>query len=192
MKKFKIITSTVLIVVLVITVILTFININKQNHSGRYSSICTLTEQDKEWIIENFSQYNSVEELIVGINNYICKNFTYTEKIYIQHFDFAETVQSKTALCFDFAALQKCIIMVIAENKGWSDIKVYIADIKTSITSGHSYNFICVGDKKYYSDPTNDLYLYNHGQRPQYYENIGNLSFQQYADKYNEKIYNYH
>lgn len=192
MKKSKIIISTVLIVVLVVTIVLTFININKQNHSGRYSSICTLAKQDKEWIIENFSQYDTVEELIVGINDYICQNFTYTEKVYVQHFDFAETVQSKAGLCLDFAALQKCIITVISENKGWSDVKVYIADIKTSLTSGHSYNFICVGDKKYYSDPTNDLYLYNHGQQPIYYEDIGDLTFQQYADKYNEKIYNYH
>ncbi|MBR7132560.1 MAG: hypothetical protein IKD04_03425 [Clostridia bacterium] len=191
MKNVKIIFSLVLIIALSFTIVFAFTNTYKQNRSGGYSSVCTLTEQDKEWIIENFSQYNTVEDLIVGINDYICKNYRYVDKNYIQHFDFAETVKSKSGLCFDFASMQKCIITVISEYNGWDTVKVYVADVETR-TDAHSYNFICVGDKKYFSDPTTNLTRYKKGKKVVYYEDIGDLSFEEYANSYNEEIFNYH
>ena len=190
MKKFKILLTSLLIIALSLTLVFAFVNTHKQNRSGGYSSVCTLTEQDKKFIIDNFSQYETVEDLIVAINDYICKNFTYTDKVYIQHFEFAETVESKTGLCFDLKKKKKCIVTVIAEYKDW-DIKVYVADVETR-TDAHSYNFICVGDKKYFSDPTSNLTRYNKGKKVIYYEDIGNLSFEEYASLYDEKIYNYH
>ena len=69
------------------------------------SNNCCNKEQVKKFIIDNFSQYETVEDLIVAINDYICKNFKYVDKTYIQHFDFTETIKSKTGLCFDFALL---------------------------------------------------------------------------------------
>ena len=191
MKKIKYITSSILILILISTLVFAFVNTHKQNRSGGYSSVCTLTEQDKKFIIDNFSQYETVEELIVAINEYICKNYKYVDKTYIQHFDFAETVKNKTGLCFDFASLQKCIIAVISEYNGWDDVKVYVADVETR-TDAHSYNFICVGDKKYFSDPTSNLTRYNKGKSIKHYEDIGNLSFEEYANSYNEEIFNYH
>lgn len=181
----------ILLILLTSTLVFAFVNTNKQNRSGGYSSVCTLTEQDKDWIIENFSQYNTVEELIIGINDYICKNYKYVDKNYIQHFDFAETVESKTGLCFDFASMQKCIITVISEYKGWDDVKVYVADVKTR-TDAHSYNFITVDDNKYFSDPTSNLTRYNKGKEIIYFEDIDNLSFEEYANLYGERIFNYH
>ena len=181
----------ILLILLTITLVFAFVNTHKQNRSGGYSSVCTLTEQDKDWIVSNFSQYNTVEELIIGINDYICKNFKYVDKTYIQHFDFAQTVENKTGLCFDFASLQKCIITVISEYKGWDDVKVYVADVETR-SDAHSYNFICVGDKKYFSDPTSNLTRYTQGKKIVYFEDIYNLSFEKYASLYDEKIYNYH
>lgn len=191
MKKFKILLTSLLIIALSLTLVYAFVNTHKQNRSGGYSSVCTLTEQDKEWIIENFAQYNTVEELIIAINEYICKNYKYVDKTYIQHFDFAETVKNKTGLCFDFASLQKCIIAVISEYNGWDDVKVYVADVETR-TDAHSYTFITVNDKKYFSDPTSNLTRYTKGKQVIYYEDISNLSFEEYASLYNEKIYNYH
>ena len=192
MKKVKILLTSILIIVLSLTIVFAFTSTYKQNRSGGYSSICTLTEKDKKFIINNFSQYNSVEELIVGVNKYICENFTYTSKIYIQHFDFAETIQSKKGLCFDLASLQKCIFTIISEHKGWDDVKVYVADVRISMFSYHSYNFITVGDKKYFSDPTTNLDRYKKGKKVICYEDIGDLSFEQYSNMYNEKILNYH
>jgi len=191
MKKFKILLTSLLIIALSLTLVFAFVNTHKQNRSGGYSSVCTLTEQDKKFIIDNFSQYETVEDLIVAINDYICKNFTYTDKVYIQHFEFAETVESKTGLCFDFASMQKCIITIISKYKRWNDVRVYVADVETR-TDAHSYNFICVGDKKYFSDPTANLTRYKKGKEIIYFEDIGDLSFEEYANSYNEEIFNYH
>ena len=190
MKKIKYITTSILIILLIFTLVFAYANTYKQNRSGGYSSVCTLTKEDKNWIINNFSHYNTVEDLIIAVNDYICKNFKYVDKTYIQHFDFAETVENKTGLCFDFASLQKCIVTVIAEYKDW-DIKVYVADVETR-TDAHSYTFITVNDKKYFSDPTSNLTRYTKGKQVIYYEDISNLSFEEYASLYNEKIYNYH
>ncbi len=191
MKKVKTLLTSILIIALSFTIVFAFTNTYKQNRSGGYSSVCTLTEQDKEWIIENFSQYNTVEDLIVAINDYICKNYKYVDKNYIQHFDFAETINSKTGLCFDFASLQKCIITVISEYNGWDDVRVFVADVET-MSDAHSYNFITVNDKKYFSDPTSNLTRYKKVKKVIYYEDIGDLSFEEYANLYGEKIFNYH
>ncbi len=191
MKKVKILLTSLLIIALSLTLVFAFVNTHKQNKSGGYSSVCTLTEQDKKFIIDNFSHYNTVEELIIAINEYICKNYRYVDKNYIQHFNFAETVENKTGLCFDFASLQKCIITVISEYNGWDDVKVYVADVETR-SDAHSYNFITVGDKKYFSDPTANLTRYKKGKEIIYFEDIGDLSFEEYASLYNEEIFNYH
>lgn len=191
MGKAKKLVVSILIVILSCTIVFGFTSTYKQNRSGGYSSICTLTEQDRKFIINNFSQYNTIEDLIIAINDYICKNYKYIDKNYIQHFDFAETVENKAGLCFDFASLQKCIVTVIAEYKNW-DVKVFVADIKTKTGSAHSYNFITNGDKKYFSDPTINLTRHKKGKEIIYYEDVGNLTFEEYANSYNEEVFNYH
>ena len=57
MKKVKILLTSILIIVLSLTIVFAFTSTYKQNHSGGYSSICPLTEEDKIFIIDNFSQY---------------------------------------------------------------------------------------------------------------------------------------
>ena len=51
---------------------------------------------------------------------------------------------------------------------------------------------LTVGDKKYFSDPTTNLDRYKKGKKVICYEDIGDLSFEQYSNMYNEKILNYH
>ena len=53
MKKVKILLTSILIIVLSLTIVFAFTSTYKQNRSGGYSSICTLTEKDKKFIINN-------------------------------------------------------------------------------------------------------------------------------------------
>ena len=83
----------------------------------------------------------------------------------------------------------------MSELKGWK-AKVYVADLRTS-KGAHSYNFITYVDDngnevRYYTDMTSNLYRYNNNKEFTIFSSIGELSFEEYASRYNEKIFNYH
>ena len=195
----KRIVSIVLSILLVCTVCFAFTNTYAEKHlSGGWSSVCTLTDADKEWIEENYSKCETIEELLYAINEDICIEYTYVDKFYflnMQHFNFSEFIQSKEGLCFDFACYTKCVALYMSEVKGWNT-KVYVADLRTS-KGAHSYNFITYVDDngnevRYYTDMTSNLYRYNNNKEFTIFCSIGELSFEEYASRYNEKIFNYH
>ncbi len=186
LRKILFIITAVLLIAILIAGLVT---VATQNASGRYSSVCTVDDESREWIIEKFGKYESPEQLIIGVTNYICLNYRYEKKFYIQHFDFAEMLRSDTGLCFDFASFSKCIITVIADYKGWDDVKVYVVDIDVYTKNAHSYNYLCAGDKQYYFDTTADLARFTKGKMPRYYNDIGDMTIREYAESYGEKVY---
>ena len=191
--------SIVFSVLLVCTMCFAFTTTYAQSHrSGGWSSVCTLTDADKKWIEETYSQCETIEELLYAINEDICTEYTYVDKSYflgMQHFNFSEFIRSKEGLCFDFACYTKCVALYMSELKGWT-AKVYVADLKTP-KGAHSYNFITYvddnGDEfRYYTDMTSNLYRYNNNKKFAVFSSIGELSFEEYASRYNERIFNYH
>lgn len=191
--------SIVISILLVCTVCFAFTTTClEHNRSGGWSSVCTLTDEDKEWIEENYSQCETIEELLYAINEDICTEYTYVDKSYflgMQHFNFSEFIRSKEGLCFDFACYTKCVVLYMSEVKGWN-AKVYVADLRTP-KGAHSYNFITYVDNngdeiRYYTDMTNNLYRYNNNKEFTVFSSIGELSFEEYASRYDEVIFNYH
>lgn len=191
--------SIVLSVLLVCTVCFAFTTTYlERNKSGGWSSVCALTDKDKEWIEKNYAQYETIEELLYAINEDICTEYTYVDKSYflgMQYFNLSGFIQSKVGLCFDFACYTKCVVLYMSEVKGWN-AKVYVADLRTP-KGAHSYNFITyvddTGDEiRYYTDMTNNLYRYNNNKEFTTFSSIGELSFEEYASRYNERIFNYH
>ena len=140
--------SIVLSVLLVCTVCFTLTTTCLENNrSGGWSSVCALKDADKEWIEENYSQYETIEELLYAICEDICTKYTYVDKSYflnMQHFSFSDFIKSKKGLCFDFACYTKCVVLYMSKVKGWN-AKVYVADLRTP-KGGHSYNFITYVD----------------------------------------------
>lgn len=191
--------SIVLSVLLVCTMCFAFTTTYAKSHrSGGWSSVCTLTEADKEWIKNKYIDCQSIEELLYAINEDICTEYTYVDKFYflnMQHFNFSDFIKTKQGLCFDFACYTKCVVLYMSEAKGWN-AKVYVADLRTP-KGAHSYNFITYiddnGDEvRYYTDMTSNLYRYNNNKKFAVFSSIGELSFEEYASKYDEVIFNYH
>ncbi len=163
MKKFKFICRTTVIVIMALVIIITGLNTLSQNNSGYYSAVCgRITERSRDFILENFGEYEKVEDFLIALDIYGMTEFTYdgTMNELLQHFDFDEFVFEKsfTGLCFDFACFAKCTSLVWAESKG-IDLKCYVYDVKTS-AGPHSYNYFIHGDKTYFLDITHDNTCY--------------------------------
>ncbi len=173
MKKLKKITAIITAVLMIAVVSLTIINTATQNSSGNFSAACgRITDRGKRWVIENFGSYETVEELLVAIDVYGMKEFTYDDSDYefIQWFDFDQFVFQRdfNGLCFDFACFSKCTALVWAEAKN-VDLKCYIYDVKTKSGTPHSYNYFVHGDKTYYMDVTHDNTQYKKGKTDKIY-----------------------
>lgn len=183
MKRFKLICRISVVSVMALVIILTGINTLSQNLSGNYSAVCgRITPQTRQFVYDNFGNCETVEELLLAIDDYGMKNFTYDGTLdeIIQNFQFDEFVFEKnlTGLCFDFSCFAKCTTLVWAEYKN-VDVKCYVYDVKTK-DSDHSYNYFIHEDKTYFLDITHDNTAYQKGKT----ENIwGPLDIKDYSPK---------
>lgn len=195
MKKIRIILITLLSAALVLVVLGSATATYIRNLTGRYSSVCNITTEDKKWIEEKFHHCNSIEELLVEINDEICNNYTYVNKRYflgIQSFNFSEFITNKEGLCYDFACFTKNICYYISQSKNW-DIQVYVYDVTTKDGKRHSYNFLKYPDKngkeiRYCTDMTNNLYNHTNNIAFDPYFPLGNLTFDEYAENVYEEF----
>ncbi len=198
----KKIVSIVLTVALVLSVCATYTITFAQNHSGGWSSVCSLTDEDIEWIRERYSKYETVEELICAVNDDICNEYSYDKDkhyfIGMQYFDFSDFIKCKKGLCFDFSCYLKSIFLVCDDLKYSDDIKVYVCDVKLKSGGYHSYNFISFKDStgegiKYYVDLTDNLYRSSNNEEYQVYYCILDDTYQEFASKmFGDKIRNFH
>ena len=181
--------SIILAIAIGVLLLMGFTTTYTQNHSGDISAVCAnLTSEDKEYIRDKFGDCKTVEELLVRVNKEICTQYTYYKRpFYIQHFNFREFITEKKGLCFDFSCYLKCIVKTL-----YPSIDVFVCDVRIDVFNAHSYNFVVTDEKTYYVDLTDALYDYTHDLKCTVYEDLGDLSFEEYAATYGEKIMNLH
>ena len=184
-KIFNILLSFLLVVLICVSFVTTY----NQNRSGTVSAAtCNISAENKEYIINKYGDCKTAEELIIRLNDEVCTEYTYHKPLIIfQSFDFDKFTKTKKGLCFDYSCYLKTVFNTI-----FPDFKVYVCDVRINLFNYHSYNFIETGSKRYFVDLTTDQYRYKNGQKRIIYENIGNLSYDEYTSQYNEKILNYH
>lgn len=174
---------------LVVLICASFVTTYYQNRSGTVSAAtCNVSDDNKEFIINKYGDCKTAEELIMRLNDEICKEYTYYRPLTIfQSFDFNDFVKTKKGLCFDYSCYLKTVFNTI-----FPDVKVYVCDVRIDFFNYHSYNFIESDSGQYFVDLTTDLIRYQNGKQRIIYEDIGTLSFDEYTSQYNEKILNYH
>ncbi len=171
MKKVAKFSLTALVVVLsLITVLTTFAVTLTQNASGGYNGICEISRDSKEWIIDNFGDYETPDELMLGLLRFALKEFTYKNMGYflIQTADFDRFIGENDfhGVCFEFSVFAKTVALVWAEEKGVG-IKAFICNVwywKGGKRQGHSYNYFEYNGKTFYLDLTADQNHFSKGE----------------------------
>lgn len=191
MKYIKIVSIFALIAVIALSVIVT----KHQSTSG--CSIATkCSAEAREFIVNKFGDADSIEDLLMVIDDFICTR-TYTPKKYydvVQTFDIDDFIANNcNGLCFDWSCFTAIACRVVSEIKGW-DVAPLVAEAKSTVgEDAHAFNFILVGDKTYFLDTTNDNTRYQKGKHPIGFVDIGSMSKEEYALKYlNYEIFQYH
>lgn len=181
--------SVILSVLLIVLICVSFVTTYKQNRSGMVSAAtCDISNENKEYIINKYGDCKTAEELIVRLNDEICTEYTYHRPLIIfQSFDFDKFVKTNRGLCFDYACYLKAVF-----NITFPEVKVYVCDVRAGLFNFHSYNFIETETHRYFVDLTTDQYRYKNNQKRIVYEDIGTLSYHEYASRYNEYILNFH
>lgn len=197
MKRFfKYSVRLVIVVLLVGVCAYTFTSTKEQNYSGSYSSACKCSERAREYIICEFGDAESLEDLMSQLNLFACQNFTYVDKrIIFQSFDMDKFIFSDRlhGLCWDFACFTKVAVLEVAQYKGWSNTSVYVCDARCNQSRiGHSFNFISDGQTTYYLDNTFDNTKYKKGKPITGAVNIGSLSTDEFSKTIDYTPYNYH
>ena len=202
MKTVKTILSIVLCVAVLATTGVAFYNNYTQNRSGRYTATTTISDTERQWILERFGrEYGSIEEYISTVQSYARANFQYhhDKTVIFQHFDFDDIEQGDRiyGICFDFAVLFKHITLVLdeAELLPIKDFKVYVVDIayEDIFKPHHSYNVISLSDgTSYYLDLTSSVSRVEKGLEPSDDYEIFTCSIKNYCARYKERLLNYH
>ncbi len=191
MKFIKIISIFALIAIIALSVVIT-----KQQSTSGCSITTKCSPEARELIINKFGDVNSIEELLMDIDAFICTR-TYIPKQYydfIQTFDLDDFIKNGyNGLCFDFANFASIVSREISKIKGW-DVTPLVAEAKSTVGDvAHAFNFIIVGDKTYFLDTTSDNTRCKNGKSAIGYVDIGSMSKEEYALKYlNYEIFQYH
>ena len=202
MKIIKMTLSIVLCVAVLATTGVAFYNNYTQNRAGRYTATTTISDTEREWILQRFGrEYGSIEEYIATVQSYARKNFQYHhgKKVLFQYFDFDDIEQDDRiyGICFDFAVLFKHITLVLDEEGllPMKDFKVYVVDIayKDFFKPHHSYNVISLSDgTSYYLDLTLSVSRVEKKMEPNEDYEIFTCSIKNYCARYKERLLNYH
>ena len=202
MKTVMTILSIVLCVAVLATTGVAFYNNYTQNRAGRYTATTTISDTEREWILQRFGrEYGSIEEYISTVQSYARANFQYhhDKTVVFQHFDFDDIKDGDKiyGICFDFAVLFKHITLVLdeAELLPIKDFKVYVVDIayEDILKPHHSYNVISLSDgTSYYLDLTMSVSRVEKKLKPNDDYEIFTCSIKEYCSRYKERLLNYH
>ena len=202
MKIAKTIMSSIICVAILATTGIAFYNNYTQNRAGRYTATTTISDAEREWILERFGRdYGSIEEYIATVQSYARKNFQYHhgKKVLFQYFDFDDIEQDDRiyGICFDFAVLFKHITLVLDEEGllPMKDFKVYVVDIayEDIFKPHHSYNVISLSDgTSYYLDLTLSVSRVEKKMEPNDDYEIFSCSIENYCKRYKERLLNFH
>jgi len=170
------------------------------NSTTAFSSACKITPAFRDFVIQEFGDNDSVESLIVDVNEFIAqKEYVYKKGI-IQHFDCNEFVRSNfSGCCYDWSIFLKIVVREISLHKNWTGITPLVTDAESLIGEPrHSFNYIKIDNadgstKIYFTDVTINNTRRKNQQKLQYYVDISPYSMEEYAIKFlNYKIINYH
>lgn len=187
---FKVLIYTVCVILAATTVFASVFVSYSQNTSGSYSSICEIDKNSREWISDNFYQYETVPQLLWGISKFAADNFTYSERKYflIQTADFDKFVfeDGFYGVCFEFAVFAKVVAVCWAEEKG-VDLDSFVCNIhyfdKNKKRTGHSYNYFEFNGERYILDLTIDVDCRKNGEEL-WGPNLLLTSMESYNEKY--------
>lgn len=141
-----------------------------------------ISPQVKQYVLEKYGDAQSIDALLLKIEQYATDNFSYNYKQakhqVFQYFDFCDFVNGTTlysegkysGVCFDFSLYVKTCVETVAGEKGWGHIKAYYADLKSlrSAKSNHALNIIVdqKTNRTIIFDVTSDISQKNAGQKP--------------------------
>lgn len=154
MKAVKYTLCIILTIALVVTLMMSCYTSYRQNNSGSYSGLTTVTEQSREWILDCFGHYESLDRLLGEVLAFACENFVYDQQPYgfLQDFSMDEFLFEDHChgVCFDFSAFAKCVVTVWAEEKERDDVQAYVYDVVLSGGGRHSYNYFKEDGREYF------------------------------------------
>lgn len=198
MKTVKITLQTVLTVVLVLLLATTIIFTEQ---AKTYSITTKCSPQAREWIINKFSDADTIEELLIDVNAFIGTR-TYIPKKetdIFQYFDIDDFIENDcNGLCYDWSCFTAIVVREVSQLKGWN-CKPYVVDAVSIYDKNiyHSYNFFVVDDangkRTYYLDTTVDNTRKKNREQITGVVNIANYTMEEFSKKYcGYKIINYH
>jgi hypothetical protein len=167
----------ILLLLLVATIGFSVFAIKLQKDAG-ISAVRGYIDNDvRQHVIAEYGDATSVEDLFCQLKAFACNNFQYNyrqaDSQYVQWFDYMDFVRGEmnfgggpySGICYDFAAYTSTVVEIIANYKGWSNVRVDVVSIK-SLKNGsrHACNFIYVEDDVYYIDLTWDSTEYQQGR----------------------------
>lgn len=191
MKCIKIVSIFALIAVIALLVAVT-----KQQSTSGCSITTKCSPEAREFIVNKFGDANSIEELLMDIDAFICTR-TYIPK---QNYDFVQTfdiddymANDFNGLCFDWSCFTAAVVREISNIKGWN-VTPLVAEAKSTVGEyAHAFNFVLVDGKTYFLDTTSDNTRYKNGKHPIGFVDIGSMSKEEYALRYlNYEIFQYH
>lgn len=120
-----------------------------------------ISKESKQWILDEFGQYETFDNLLYGMANFALDNFKY--QIFLeapQHFNFDEFLTNGyRGCCYDFSIWAKMVVLTWAKHNN-VDVTAYVFDVKhlKYENFSHSYNHFIVNGVQYHADFT---YLLN-------------------------------
>ena len=188
------------IFILIVVIALSFAVTKHQSTSG-----CSITTkcspQAREWIIDRFGEADTIEELLIDVNDFIGTR-TYIPKKstdLFQYFDIDEFIDNDcNGLCYDWSCFTAIVAREISQLKGWNCI-TYVVDAVSIHDNSvyHSYNFFIVDDgnskRTYFLDTTVDNTRKKNNERIAGVINIGNFTMEEFSERCcGYRIFKYH
>lgn len=201
MRIFKNIMTVIVCCAILVSIGSAWYSTKSQNNSGGHSGIYTLTQEDKEWVIDKFGDCPDVETLLIRVRDYAVENFKYDHNYseYFQNFQFRKFITTNLGVCFHYASFLKVVFLEWAEFTN-TDLQVYVVDIyyKGNFWGvRHSYSVVKIpsadglADKNYYIDITSAVCRAAKGEEPLGFE-MFETDIETYASMYGEVVINYH
>lgn len=199
MKRIRTSLQTILIFALIVVIIMTIVVTENQSISG-YSITTKCSPAARTWIIENFGNAASIEELLNDINLFICTR-TYIEQKptdLFQCFDIDKFIGNDcNGLCYDWSCFTSVVVREMSAHKCWKGITPLVVDAISlnDSSNSHSFNFVVNENNNitYYLDTTFDNSRREQGRPIVGVINISPYSIEEFAEDFcGYKITNYH
>lgn len=198
MRTVKITLQTVLTVALVLLLTTTIVF---TEHAKTYSITTKCSPQAREWIVDKFGEADTIEKLLVDINDFIGTR-TYIPKKetdIFQYFNIDDFIENDcNGLCYDWSCFTAIVVREVSQLKGWN-CKPYVVDAVSIYDKSiyHSFNFFIVDDgnskRTYFLDTTVDNTRKKNNERIAGVINIGNFTMEEFSERCcGYRIFKYH